>query len=78
VCWASRDTSHFVIGFASGDLYLFWSEDGGKVTDSGLLGSDFDLFFFFFFFFVKRLLFNVLATGHWTATYWQQCTLSDK
>jgi hypothetical protein len=43
VCWASRDTSHFVIGFASGDLHLFWSEDGGKVTDSGLLGSDFDL-----------------------------------
>jgi len=45
VSWASRDTSHFVIGFASGDLHLFWSENGGKVTDSVLLGSDLNLQF---------------------------------
>ena len=28
VSWASRDTSRFVVGFASGDLHLFQSEDG--------------------------------------------------
>jgi hypothetical protein len=43
VSWASRNTSCFVIGFASGDLYLFWSENGGKVMDSVLLGSDLNL-----------------------------------
>lgn len=26
VSWASRDGNRFVIGFASGDLHLFWSE----------------------------------------------------
>jgi WD40 repeat protein len=30
VSWASRDNSRFVVGFASGDLHLFWSE-GEKV-----------------------------------------------
>ncbi len=43
VCWASHDTSCFVVGFATGDLHLFWSENGGKVMDSILLGSDLDL-----------------------------------
>jgi WD40 repeat protein len=28
VSWASRDTSRFVVGFASGDLHFFRSEDG--------------------------------------------------
>lgn len=28
VAWASRDTSRFVVGFASGDLHLFRSENG--------------------------------------------------
>ncbi len=26
VSWVSRDNSRFVVGFASGDLHLFWSE----------------------------------------------------
>jgi len=28
VSWASHDSSRFVVGFASGDLHLFWSESG--------------------------------------------------
>ena len=28
ISWASRDTSRFVVGFASGDLHFFQSEDG--------------------------------------------------
>ena len=32
VSWASRDTSRFVVGFASGDLHFFWSENG-KVNE---------------------------------------------
>ena len=32
VSWASRDTSRFAVGFASGDLHFFWSENG-KVNE---------------------------------------------
>jgi len=28
VSWASHDINRFVVGFASGDLHLFCSEDG--------------------------------------------------
>ena len=28
VSWTSSDTSHFVVGYATGDLHLFWSENG--------------------------------------------------
>ena len=28
VSWASLDSSRFVVGFASGDLHLFWSQNG--------------------------------------------------
>ena len=33
--WASCDSSHFVVGFASGDLHLFLSEIG-KVMEASL------------------------------------------
>lgn len=32
--WASRDSSRFVVGFASGDLHLFSSESGKVIEVS--------------------------------------------
>ena len=40
--WASRDTSRFVIGFANGDLHLFYSESG-KVIEVTFQVAYFDL-----------------------------------
>lgn len=37
VSWASHDTSRFVVGYANGDLHLFWSENG-KVVENLLRG----------------------------------------
>jgi hypothetical protein len=37
--WASRDTSRFVIGFANGDLHLFYGESG-KVIKTTFPYSD--------------------------------------
>ncbi|KAH9010595.1 WD40-repeat-containing domain protein, partial [Lactarius deliciosus] len=34
VSWASRDNSRFVVGFASGDLHLFWSEGEKSYSDN--------------------------------------------
>ncbi|KAI9439155.1 WD40-repeat-containing domain protein [Lactarius indigo] len=34
VSWASRDNSRFVVGFASGDLHLFWSESEKSYSDN--------------------------------------------
>lgn len=33
VSWVGCDINRFVVGFASGDLHLFWSEDG-KVIEN--------------------------------------------
>ena len=35
--WVSRDNSHFVVGFASGDLHLFVSEKE-NVMQSSMIG----------------------------------------
>jgi hypothetical protein len=42
VSWASHDTSRFVVGYANGDLHLFWSENR-KVMKKKLLQGFFNL-----------------------------------
>ena len=39
ISWASCDTHHFVVGFASRDLHFFWSEDG-KVNENHMFYFD--------------------------------------